>query len=940
MAETLPITAEKPAAGLAGASSLAPTPYGPVSPAPSRPDATVRLSDAELRVIMERMPALAWSVDASLRFTSSLGAGLRGLNLQPNDVLGMSLYEYFGTDDPNMLPIAAHLNALKGETANYEFEWQDRWFHTHVEPMRLADGRIAGAIGVALDVTDRKNAERELQDSRRTFQLLAENVPGVIYLCRNDARYTMLYLNDAVEALTGYSKADFLEDRVSFTELFHPEDAPRIASLVDQQLALRRPFHLIYRIQHKSGQWRWVEESGAGVFGPKGELLYLEGFLSDITLRRTAELALRESEDRYRRLVEACPDAILIYKQDKVAFINRTGLELLGVAEPEEIVGRDPLELVHPEHRDVFREQLSQAAQKGRRTPLIELKLLRRDGSSTDVEASAGPFIDRGEPAVQFFFRGIADRKQALEALKESESRFRRLFESNMLGMLFWDVSGRVTEANDTFLQMVGYSREDLRAGRVHWKAMTPAEYGHLDQLALREIVEQGTCTPFEKEYVRKDGTRVQILLGAAFLEGSREAGIGFVIDISARKRAEEQLQRQLEVERRRAVNLRQLDAVATEIAARTELGPILETVVHGLVREFALSRVEIWLTDDERSLISLRAEAGSERHTRLAAVPLGFGPVGSAVQDNQTRVEQHGDRFGRPVVLGETPFRTLVAAPLKLGAAALGALCIESPAGRGFDSAEVAMFELFADHLAAAIQRCRMFDEVRSSRRQLETMSRRLVEIQEAERRNLARELHDEIGQTLTGLKLLLESIDRPAAASSPESSAPLEQARGLVNDLMAQVRALSLQLRPGMLDDLGLLPALIYLFQRYEQQTGIRVLFGHYGLEQRFDAALETAAYRIMQEALTNVARHAQADEVSVHVWNDGSRLTLQIEDRGRGFDPSVLSASADRAGLAGMRERARLIGGRLLVDSQPGAGTRITAELPLTLAIPDAP
>jgi PAS domain S-box-containing protein len=209
-----------------------------------------------------------------------------------------------------------------------------------------------------------------------------------------------------------------------------------------------------------------------------------------------------------------------------------------------------------------------------------------------------------------------------------------------------------------------------------------------------------------------------------------------------------------------------------------------------------------------------------------------------------------------------------------------------------------------------------------------MKILSRRLMEVQESERRSIARELHDEIGQALTGLKLTLEM----GARLPPEQvSEYFGRALAVVNEIMARARKLSLDLRPGMLDDLGLLPAVLWHIEHYTAQTGVRVDFKHTGLEgRRFTPEIETAAYRIVQEALTNVARHAVVSEAAVRLWADNNRLALQIEDQGAGFDTESVFAARDTSGLAGMRERAMLLGGQLTVESRPGIGTRLTAEL----------
>jgi signal transduction histidine kinase len=205
-------------------------------------------------------------------------------------------------------------------------------------------------------------------------------------------------------------------------------------------------------------------------------------------------------------------------------------------------------------------------------------------------------------------------------------------------------------------------------------------------------------------------------------------------------------------------------------------------------------------------------------------------------------------------------------------------------------------------------------------------------VLLEEAERRHIARELHDEIGQSLTALKFHLERIGRDAHDREATSVA---ETRALVDELMARVSNLSLDLRPAMLDDLGLLPALVWLFERYTAQTRIRVEFQRSGLEGRFAPEVETAAFRVVQEALTNVARHASVDRVTVRAWSNDGSLGVQVVDAGKGFRPEETLARADSSGLIGMRERAAALGGQLTIEASPGGGVRLTAELPLSLS-----
>ena len=207
--------------------------------------------------------------------------------------------------------------------------------------------------------------------------------------------------------------------------------------------------------------------------------------------------------------------------------------------------------------------------------------------------------------------------------------------------------------------------------------------------------------------------------------------------------------------------------------------------------------------------------------------------------------------------------------------------------------------------------------------------LSVKLLEAQENERRSIARELHDEIGQTLTALKVV---VKRAQAGPDEGQAVSLNEAEVLANELLGRVRELALDLRPQLLDDLGLLPALEWLFARQLARTQVQVDFKQVGLMHRLPAEVETTAYRIVQEALTNVTRHAGVSKVTVRLWLEDGTLAVQVEDRGKGFDMEAALGAAQSSGLSGMRERVGLLGGEFKIESAPGNGTSLLAHLPL--------
>lgn len=216
---------------------------------------------------------------------------------------------------------------------------------------------------------------------------------------------------------------------------------------------------------------------------------------------------------------------------------------------------------------------------------------------------------------------------------------------------------------------------------------------------------------------------------------------------------------------------------------------------------------------------------------------------------------------------------------------------------------------------------------EHKTAEEQLRALSRRLVEVQEDERRIIARDLHDRVGQTLMLVSL---SIERAARSPAEKTQSILEETRALVKEIIGQVREMSLALRPSILDDLGLLPAFLWHFEHFTVRTNIKVSFEHSDLDIEFPWDIRTAAYRIMQEALNNVARYAGVTEVLVCASVHDNVLSMEIEDHGAGFDPEQVTLTS--TGIHGMEERAHLLGGSLTLDSAPGAGTHIAVELPL--------
>jgi signal transduction histidine kinase len=236
-----------------------------------------------------------------------------------------------------------------------------------------------------------------------------------------------------------------------------------------------------------------------------------------------------------------------------------------------------------------------------------------------------------------------------------------------------------------------------------------------------------------------------------------------------------------------------------------------------------------------------------------------------------------------------------------------------------------------------AAVGDLGIMDNNDSECARLQKLVAELIAAQEAERSELAGELQHQMAQYLTALKYHLEGLRSPDPDRLQES---LSEARVLVDGLVDRVRRLSLRLRPSMLDDLGLRPALDWYVECFQEQTGMRVDLQHRGLDGRFPPEVETAAFRVAQELLQNVAEHAGTDRVVLRVWAQDQRLGLQVEDAGNGFVPDEALAQNGGRGLMRVQQRVAWLEGSMDVSSKPGTGSRITIEFPLSTLTEESP
>jgi PAS domain S-box-containing protein len=393
------------------------------------------------------------------------------------------------------------------------------------------------------EIAERKLAEEAVKRAEDRIRLVIDTIPTMAWSLRPDG--VLDFLNQRWLDYTGLSLEEAIEKP---TCTVHPDDLSRVMEKWLAVKATSEAYEDEMRLRRADGEHRWFLVRIAPLLDEQGSVAKRYGVAIDIEHRKRAEKALRKSEKLFAVFMDQLPGYAWIKDiEGRYVYVNKKESEL--GAYRAGAIGKTDAELWPAEIASVYRANDHQVITTGEPLQTVEPSLA--DGEQCYMLVSKFPIFDQDGSVVMVAGAGvdITDRIQAEEALRESENKFRQLLASNIIGVVFWSLQGEVLDANDLFLNTVGYTREDLRQGKLSWKKLTPPEYVHVDEKAIGELTSTGTCARFEKEYIRKDGSRVSVLIGSALLEPKKDVGSSFVMDITERKRVELALDERLRFE-------------------------------------------------------------------------------------------------------------------------------------------------------------------------------------------------------------------------------------------------------------------------------------------------------------------------------------------------------------------------------------------------------
>ncbi|MBD2562199.1 MULTISPECIES: PAS domain-containing protein [Nostoc] len=478
-------------------------------------------------------------------------------------------------------------SAPQGEVISFEYrirhangEW--RWFCSYdTLYSRTAEGLPQYLLGTAFDITERRHIEISLRQSNERFELAAAAVNCLIYDW--DVHTNTVERTQGLTQVFGYTQQEAEPTSEWWQERIHPDDQQIVNDQFMASMLAGNRYSIEYRIRHKDGRYLWVQDQGFAVRDANGQVIRVVGASNDITEQQAAlherqqiETNLRESEERIRLATTAAELGMWFWNMSTKELIWTEKCKQLFGLSPEAEMGYEIfLNCIHPEDRQRIHEAIARSFEEKVECD-IEYRSVWSDGSIHWIAAKGRVFYDAEGNAVRLMgtAQDITQRKQAENNLRQRETQLRRLVDSNIIGIMF-ATPNYITEANEAFLEMVGYSREELLAGQVRRKNITPPEYHVLDEQGIEQLLTVGVCTPYEKEYIRKDGSRIPILIGGALVERDPASWICFILDLTPRKQLEKALRQQAEELKQANRNKDEFLAILSH-ELRSPLNPIL----------------------------------------------------------------------------------------------------------------------------------------------------------------------------------------------------------------------------------------------------------------------------------------------------------------------------------------------------------------------------
>jgi len=824
----------------------------------------LRESEEKFRSLVESSEDPVYLVDIDLKYLHVNRRLLSRYGKSLNEVVGKRYSDFHSPERTEEFSkrIAEVIESGKPKIYEHLSQRDDRFFLRTLSPViNPKTGEVSAVTVFSKDITERKKAEEKLRESEEKYRNVVERANDGIIIIQDSI---IQYANLRVAEIWGGSVEEIIGTR--FMEYIDPGESPKLVERYRQRMVGESVPSIYETVQRrKNGEMAYVEVN-AGVIkylGKPADLLIIR----NITERKRAEEALRESEERYRSLVESSADPIyLIDRNLKYLFANNKFLSRLGKS-LNEVVGQDYFQF-HPDSVGTkeFSAMIEKVFKSGK--PVSYEHKSHRDGR--EFIRTLSPIKDpktKKITTITVISKDITERKQAEEKLRESEEKFRNIFDNSAVGKSITHFDG-LMNPNKALCNMFGYTKEELSHGK--WQDITYADDIELSNRYLEKLKSgEEKYVRFVKRYVRKDGSIMWADANVMLQRSGDGMPLFFIteiVDITERKQAEEEITKLAKFPAEDPEPVMRLNNDGTILNANKACDSLL--IDWGWKRGKKVPKCWRDLLGD---VLEKRTTRIIEMQSAEKVFSFFFVPIAEA---------KYVNLYGREIT------------ELK--------------------STENALL-----HSEYMLRRLREHTE----------------EIVEEERHRISQIIHDDLGQRLTGLMMDLESIKWELAkhVKIPSSYviAKIDDMNVSIQTLVDRVRKISTEVRPAVLDDLGLSTAIRWKIREFTEHSNVPCVFKSVPKDIALNPRQNITFFRIFTEALTNITRHAEASNVHIRLTQTPQSVMLKICDDGKGMSDQTI-VSSESLGIYSMRERAQSIGAQFSIKSEPGKGTAITVVL----------
>ena len=773
----------------------------------------------------------------------------------------------------------------------------DRRFLLRIAPYTGSDRQILGAVLTFTNVTAfRASIEQAIYEREYTKGILNTVVDPVIVL---DTKLQVRTANKAFYTIFGVSRDQ--TQGISIRKLGNNEwETSEVWESLETTLSGLSEFQAV-EIDREFPTGRRTLVLDARRLAGAGDPLIVLTF-HDVTERKLAE----RTTSLLAAIVDSSDDAILSKKLDgTITSWNQSAERLFGY-KAQEAIGQH-ITLIVPWERRSEEEDILRRLARGERVEHFETVRRRKDGTHLDASLTISPIRDATGRVIgaSKVARDVSERKRIEVALRESEERFRAIFETTPECVKLVSADGTLLHMNGPGLQMVGARSADEVVGKNVYDLIAPEDRDRFK--AFNESICQGEQGSLQFDIIGLEGKRRHMETHAAPLRNPDDTVVhlAVTVDISERKQAEELLRTSEE-------RFRALVNASSDVVYRMspDWSEMRELDGRGFIADTAKPRKD-WLNE----------------YIHPDDQPIVLRTVREAVRTKRMFELEHRVRR-TDGTLGWTNSRAVPL--LNVNGEILEWFGAASDVTARKEAEE--NFRKLAQTLDAEVRaRTRELEEQSNQVREL---SWRLLRSQDEERRHIARELHDSAGQTLTVLGMSLAQLVQKTGRSAPELASEAEQIQETVQQLHREIRTTSYLLHPPLLDENGLYSAISWFLQGLLERSGLEVQFDISKEFGRLPRELELVIFRLVQECLTNIHRHSESETASIRIACESNQIALDIRDQGKGMSPARLAAiqsGRSGVGIGGMRERLRQFEGTMNIESD-GSGTRIFATIPL--------